>query len=433
MEKKQEKKWREEIRKQLELKEKFKVKEEKRKDEEQYSRIEYAQKEKIRREEEAEFYSAKSFVKIKNKYGETEWLPPEEAKRKKRRSKKRSSKKRKFKNWRYLWEFGIFLIAMIALYSTYKFFKNRALVKVKPGSVVVASNLPGAKIYLNGQYTNRVTPDTIYNLKPGKYWVVIDKKGYEEIPGFIAFSIESGIIKNINFNLKSSFKSATVIIEGIKPPFNYYIDGHLYGISNSSKLILPTGKHLLRIEKRGIDISPKSKWIIINENEEKTVSFEAVALINFGLLRITSNISNAFIFINEKNNGNFPSTKYFEMKPGNYSIRLAHPECTFTPSEKIIKITPGKQISLIFSGEISKAKGNLIITNCQNSQISIDGHLTTSICGRDTIEAKTGEHCISALNQLDEEKNRANWFMFETDSIYLINWNNNYKKWEKVN
>ena len=150
-------------------------------------------------------------------------------------------------------------------------------------------------------------------------------------------------------------------------------------------------------------------------------------------LKITSNVSGAFIFINGENSGLLPSNKYFSLPADNYSIRLSHPDYKFTPLERIIKLGPGENNMIIISGEKHSKKGKIVIADCLSSQICIDGHLTANLCGLDTLTAISGKHFITVLNQTNETLNKSEWVTFNPDSIYQICWSTDYKQWEKVN
>ena len=97
-----------------------------------------------------------------------------------------------------------------------------------------------------------------------------------------------------------------------------------------------------------------------------------------------------------------------------------------------MKIVPGEKTALIFSGALSNKQGHVIISNCSDAQVCIDGHLTNKICGQDTISAGAGDHYISALDQLGAINNKSGWFNVDADSVYEISWNINYKRWEKT-
>jgi len=138
------------------------------------------------------------------------------------------------------------------------------------------------------------------------------------------------------------------------------------------------------------------------------------------------------LFFYYENTGKLPSNRYFAVEPGNYSFQLAHPKYKFIPAEKIIKIAHNEYRTLIFSGQKESAAGKVIITSCEGSQICIDGHLTPFLCD-DTLSAVTGDHYLSALDQHNTQKNLSSWFGFSADSTFLIHWDKDYRKWEKVN
>ncbi|MFQ5582939.1 MAG: hypothetical protein ACE5GL_00715, partial [Calditrichia bacterium] len=167
----EEKKLREEIRKKLEEREKRRQESKSTEEAERLRRLEEQLRAQIKAEEEEKYYTGKGYVRYVNRYGETEWIPKEEAERRhgERRSKRKPSRTKKKKMKRMLrlaMNILVFVIAGIVVLFVYK--------KMKPGKtpgygkVVVQSDIPGARIFANGRELDALTPDTMGHIGPGR-------------------------------------------------------------------------------------------------------------------------------------------------------------------------------------------------------------------------------------------------------------------------
>lgn len=74
------------------------------------------------------------------------------------------------------------------------------------GSIKVSSDPSGAKIYLDGAYTN-TTPDTIADLKAGSYKIKVIKDGYREYTATV--SVSEGQEAEVSANLEALKKAST--------------------------------------------------------------------------------------------------------------------------------------------------------------------------------------------------------------------------------
>jgi serine/threonine protein kinase len=92
-------------------------------------------------------------------------------------------------------------IVVGSLFDIYLFDNQKILEILKEkdnGTLEISSNLPNAKIYIDGKYSG-LTPKTI-KLPPGTYEITLKKEGYSDYKTIL--TINGGETKNLNVNLK---------------------------------------------------------------------------------------------------------------------------------------------------------------------------------------------------------------------------------------
>ena len=119
----------------------------------------------------------------------------------------------------------------------------------KVGQLMVSTNIPGAKISLDGRSDpNWVTPYTIPDLAVGTYNVVISKDGYDDIQQSV--TIEGGQTKTVTGNL--SVPVGEVNIVTTPPGVEVLIDGKSYGLT-PFHVTLRAGQHVAIVKRPGAD------------------------------------------------------------------------------------------------------------------------------------------------------------------------------------
>jgi serine/threonine protein kinase len=135
--------------------------------------------------------------------------------------------------------------------------------KTKDGSVIVNA-VPWAKVFIDGKPYG-TTPKTIENLKAGSYNLKLDN------PSFPPWETKITVSANQATKISYKFGGFGKLIVNASPWGNVYIDGALKGQTPLTIERIPSGKHMVKIEKEGyIGVS---KNITINEGSSEKISF----------------------------------------------------------------------------------------------------------------------------------------------------------------
>jgi len=140
--------------------------------------------------------------------------------------------------------------------------KDDILLSPKPGSLLINTTPPGAKIHINGK--NYAAGNTIKNLSAGPHRVKIQKDGYNERA--LRVEIQPNRLKEISVEL---FKeSGAVLVESEPSDAKIFIDNTPSGTTPlNTKLSL--GKHIVKLEKDGYE--PKQKEIFVEKGRANIV------------------------------------------------------------------------------------------------------------------------------------------------------------------
>lgn len=395
----EEKKLREEIRKELENKERILHEDKQRKEMERRERLEKMMREKIREEEEEKYFSQKGYVKYVNHQGLVEWVKPEEAesRKQKRRSKKSSSRYKRHRKKRLIQiavNGGIFILAGIILLVLYKFNFSK---KVEYGSIIVTSNIPGSDIYLDGMELHAFTPDTLHRISPGRHYVCVSREGFTTYPPMASLAIAAEKTGTINFTLKNSAFLGKVIIESNLSDFDFYVDGLPYKMTNAP-LEVPIGFHVFSAVKRGYISSPSYHRVLVEKDKAKTLRFEFNPEEEIGYLQISSNRQNGYIYLDNKFTGLKAAGISLPVKAGTYEVSIRENGYLSKPGMKMINLLPDEKEVVIFRSEPVEERQNLDISTRQpGAVIIINGNCTPFVTPIRNLALSPGSHYLNFM------------------------------------
>lgn len=424
MKKFNEKKIREEIRKKLE--EEFQKKQSENQSKGNFTREELLLRKKIRQEEEEKFYKAKGLVKYINRYGEVEWLTPEEEqKRYARRKKRKHSWKKKWKALKgKILELSFLFFLLFVVYFIYKNFKSGAKKTSPQQTLVITSSVSGAYIFIDGIFQNAYTPHTFRQLRPGKHIVQVYKPGFLTTPSLINISLEQRSSKKIYFQLFPYLPMYPVPIPSLPPRTMIYVDGIPSTTLSNEKLILPGGIHLLHFENDQFWIHPSNVWIRAGENPVHLPTLKISTKSDLAYIQFSSSIPEVFILLNDKPWGIRPNHEIYTVSSGTYKIDAFHPTLRFQPEQFIVQLKKGEK-KIITLTPIQDSK----IISCSFSipkeyTLLIDGFLILEETNSN-IHLIEGDHFLTILSKdLRSEYSQR---------IYVGGNTKNYFIWDSLN
>jgi serine/threonine-protein kinase len=186
----------------------------------------------------------------------------------------------------------------------------------KVGQLMVSTNLPGAKISLDGRSDpSWVTPHTIPDLAVGTYNVVISKDGYDDIQQSV--TIEGGQTKTVTGNL--SVPVGEVNIVTTPPGVEVLIDGKSYG-TTPFHTTLRAGQHVAIVKRPGAD--PYETTFKLKSGAIITKTWALGEAAQMGIVEVRTIPPGATVFAdNQPTNGQTPTS--FRLTVGAHMLTLS--------------------------------------------------------------------------------------------------------------
>ena len=395
----EEKRFREEIRKKSEEREKREREQRKKEEEERRIQLEARLRAKILEEEEERYFNEKGYVKYINRHGEVEWLPPEEAeKRKRTRRSRRSSSHRstKKKLYRNLFlNLAILISGITIFFVVYRFIPGASS---KIGSIIVKTDIPGAVVFLDGEKLNRFTPDTIRNVKAGKHFISIFKEGYVVYPPVQVVHVVQNKEVKVEFQMSSTLILSDVQLQVNVTNFKVFVDGLLYPIENDGKIRVPVGYHTFMVVKKGYLGNPSYQRVFVKPDETTVVRFELLPDSEIGYLQVSNNIFKGYIYLDQEFTGMQAQGELLPVKAGTYEVEVMANGYRCYPDSQLVNILPGEKKLVVYRMEPQEKALQLTIhTTEPGAAIFIDGEWTPFVTPVSGLEISPGFHYINLM------------------------------------
>ncbi len=259
------------------------------------------------------------------------------------------------------------------------------------GKLILKSDPPGAQIYLLGTYTNKLTPDSIIQLKDGNYDVTLKKQNYHDTTFVISVYDTLTISKNIvlksalstgNIFIETEPTGAEILLDSIKT--NQFTPDTLKNISK--------GEHLLTLKKSNY----RDTTVSITVDEDLTVSktVKLISITPVGDLFIESEPGGAQIFLDSLNTNKLTPDTLKNLTTGEHSISIKkenYRDTTFNVTI-IENQTVSKSLVLLSTTSV----GNIFLQSTPgDAQIYIDNINTNKLTPYSLNNLTTGQHQIT--------------------------------------
>jgi PEGA domain len=395
----EEKRLREDIQKELEKREMELRENKEHKEEERRRKLEKQLREKIRKEEEEKYFIERGYVRYINHQGLVEWLTQQEAEQRKktRRSKRGSSKHKKHQKKRIIQivsNIGIILVAGMILLFVYKFNPSGG---TSYGSIIVNSDVPGCKIFLDGTEVNSFTPHTLNKVSPGIHFISVYKEGFSAWPPMTSVSVPKNKTIFADFTLNHSTFLGEIIIESNLAGYDLYVDGQRFEMTDS-RLQIPTGYHVIALVKAGYFATPSYQRVLVEKDGMKILKFQFNPDENIGYLQISSNRKNEYIYLDGRFTGVKAQGKLLPVKAGTYEISTRENGYLTTPESRILNLLPDEKKLVVFhSIPISERNSVNITTSLPGAAIILNGDWTSFVTPARNLELSPGSHYINLM------------------------------------
>ena len=188
--------------------------------------------------------------------------------------------------------------------------------KLKPafGSVSVSSQPQGAKVFLDGEDTGKVTPCTIGEIASGRCDIRLRLKDYA--PASQSVTVTEGMTASVNVTLEARFAHVTI---NSLPGAAIKVNGAEVGSGSYSNNM---AEGIYDIEASLAGHRPVTKQIEVIVGVPQTIELRPTPI--YGMLDVNSNPMGANITINGKSYGDTP-TSIENLLVGDYDVVLTKP------------------------------------------------------------------------------------------------------------
>ena len=188
--------------------------------------------------------------------------------------------------------------------------------KLKPafGSVSVSSQPQGAKVFLDGEDTGKVTPCTIGEIASGRCDIRLQLKDYA--PASQSVTVTDGMTASVNVTLEARFAHVTI---NSLPGAAIKVNGAEVGSGSYSNNM---AEGIYDIEASLAGHRPVTKQIEVIVGVPQTIELRPTPI--YGMLDVNSNPMGANITINGKSYGDTP-TSIENLLVGDYDVVLTKP------------------------------------------------------------------------------------------------------------
>ncbi len=254
-------------------------------------------------------------------------------------------------------------------------------------SLTITSSPSGASVYIDGSYEG--TTPLVLNISPGIHSIQITKQEYNDYKRNITLVPGKG--KVLSVILIPKFGHLTVY----STPTNaeVYVDEDYIGKTPLKGYKLSTGTHTIKLVKDGYEDYVKTVKI----NPGETTKIEATLLEAKATLKITSDPSEASVYVDDSYKGTTPLT--LQLSPGTHSVKLSKNDYEdYTTS---VTLNPGE--SKTISATLTPTFGYLSIDSTpQGAKVYIDDSYVGDTPLKD-YKLPTGEHTVKVVMDGYEE------------------------------
>ncbi|MCL5036548.1 MAG: PEGA domain-containing protein [Chloroflexi bacterium] len=228
-------------------------------------------------------------------------------------------------------------------------FEKKLISAKAPGTLVLKSVPPKARVYINEKDISEITPIKPRKMPEGKYKIKLTLKGYHPMEKTI--TIKSGKSSDETLVLKSiKTETGTLLVDSRPSGAKIILDGKEVAVTPKTLEKVPAGEHVVKIELNGY--KPLETTVIVEGNKTQNVSAELVS--TGGTLLINSIPPSASAFLNGEFQDKTP-VKLEGVKPGEYTVKIVREG--YQTFEQNIAVEEGKEVEV--SAELTKISADL--------------------------------------------------------------------------
>ncbi len=158
----------------------------------------------------------------------------------------------------------------------------------KTGKIFVSSQPDSALIFLDGQNTFKVTPDTLNGISLGRHIVRVQREGFKPLQDSIIVQVEEKTIARAAFTLEALVYLGTLVVNSEPSGAEIYVDGQNTGRYAPDTLQLEPGTYQISLVKNGF-VQVDSTITI--ENEKTTTVSRTLDILQRVVFESFGNVS----------------------------------------------------------------------------------------------------------------------------------------------
>ncbi len=204
--------------------------------------------------------------------------------------------------------------------------KNQRVVKsvvlkksLTEGSIYVSSNPDSAAIYLDGNNTNKLTPDTLANVLKGTHQILLRKEGFVDTT--LTVEVTAGELTEINVQLRQYIPQGSITIDSNPQGAEIFFGGEPLGVQTPYKITnLLEGSYLLTLTHEGYYDTTFTVQVLKDQNTNIFIEMKAIP--PMGSLSIQSDPEGAGIYIDNVFSGEKTPAVINQLVVGEHSVTL---------------------------------------------------------------------------------------------------------------
>lgn len=390
---------RDEVRQELALREQRMRMSSLREEEETKARLEARLRNRLVREEEERYFTSRGYVRYVNRYGQVEWIPAEEAARRRQHRRKEmlmsmfsGSGRKVLRKW--LIALAILVAIAIVGFALHKSFRYGP---TRYGSIVVNSDIERAAIWVDGRDTGFLTPRQIDNLTEGLHTVTVAKEGYIARPIATPVEVTPKETQTLYFELINIPILGKVAIEAnVTGEFQLYIDGQLTPLDENRQLMIPVGYHVFTPVKEGYLCDPAWQRVLVTREETTRLTFTFNPDKDLGYLQIFNDAPYGYVYLNGRFTGLRADGSLIPVRADTYEVSVLRNGYRVEPLKQIINVLRGSRNRLTFRLAELKTDCRLALrTTTPGARVVLNGEFLPHVTPVPDLAVSPGEHYLN--------------------------------------
>jgi len=261
---------------------------------------------------------------------------------------------------RGVWVYGVLVIFLLAIFAGAGWYYYNNIFISEP-ILKVNSNPSGADVYVDGGHVG-ISPVQVEELKPGTHKILISKDRYQDYEKDLF--IQEGKHRVIQAKLAPK-PFGDLEVNSNPSGAEVIIDDDKRGITPIAIKDLPKGTHIVMVKKEGFD--PWQDTIEIISLEKAQISANLITI--HGGLDISSNPSEAIVYIDEKEVGKTPLVLK-EVQKGRRIIKLKKVDFDVWKKEVYVKAAEVFKIKAVLGISYGDLK---VLSTPNDAEVIING------------------------------------------------------------